>query len=472
MQKQLFIIIIHCTFLIINCSLVGAQSIIDSLKNELEIARDTNKVIILNNLAKEYREVNTDTAMKYATEGLDLGREIDFHRQIALSYHIIGKIYGVQSEYILALECYEKSLEIYKELNYKPGIAACLNSKGILYKRLRQIDKALNLYLKSLKIYDEIGDTSGIVDLSNNIGTIYQVKGILDTALIYYNKSFSINKVLGNKSLIGNYYINIGEIYENQGKYDSAEYFYFESLNIFRELDSKRSLINSNLYLGNYYNHISEYQKAVPYLEIAFNNAQEVGIIELVREAATGLSESYSQLGQDKQELFYLKLSDRINDSLNLTEMEKSIELTEIYNEIERENEIRDLTIRRQKFKFIFSLFALGLTILLVFVLYRNYRIKQKANRLLAEMDQLKSRLFSNISHEFRTPLTLILGPLEEMMEMEKEKKPRRKTVKMMQRNANRLLKLVNQMLDLSKLDAGSMKLELVEGNLIKSLKV
>ncbi len=472
MRKLLFIILIHLTYFIANCTLVGAQSIIDSLKNEFEIANDTNKVIILNNLAKEYRQVSTDTAMKYATEGLDLGKEIGFHRQIALSYHIIGKIYRVQSEYILASECYEKSLEIYKELNYKPGIAACLNSKGILYRRLRQIDKALNFYLRSLKIYDEIGDTSGIVDLSNNIGTIYQKKGILDTALIYYNKSFSINKVLGDKSLIGNYYINIGEIYENQGKYDSAEYYYFKSLNIFKELDNKRSFVYSNLYLGNYYNHISEYQKAVPYLEIAFNNAQEVGIIELVREAATGLSESHSQLGQDKQELFYLKLADRINDSLNLTEMEKSIELTEIYNEIEKENEIRDLNLKRQKLIRNFSMIAFGFAIVLVFVVFRNYRIKNKANKLLAEMDQLKSRLFSNISHEFRTPLTLILGPLEEMLLAEKDKKPTRKAVKMMRRNAKRLLNLVNQMLDLSKLDAGSMKLELVEGDLIKSLKV
>ena len=369
MQKQLFIIIIHCTFLIAFCSLAGAQSKIDSLKNELKIARDTNKVIILNNLAKEYRQVSTDTAMKYATEGLDLGREIGFHRQIALSYHIIGKIYRVQSEYILASECYEKSLEIYNELNYKPGIAACLNSKGILYRRLRQIDKALNFYLRSLKIYDEIGDTSGIVDLSNNIGTIYQEKGILDTALIYYNKSFSINKVLGDKSLIGNYYINIGEIYENQGKYDSAEYYYFKSLNIFKELDNKRSFIYSNLYLGNYYNHISEYQKALPYLIIAFNNAREVGMIAQVGEAATGLSESHSQLGQDKQELFYLKLSNRINDSINLAEMEKSIELTEIYIEIEKENEIQDLNLKRQMLIRNFSMFAFVFALVLIFVI-------------------------------------------------------------------------------------------------------
>jgi len=98
--------------------------------------------------------------------------------------------------------------------------------------------------------------------------------------------------------------------------------------------------------------------------------------------------------------------------------------------------------------------------------------MKNKANKLLAEMDQLKSRLFSNISHEFRSPLTLILGPIEEMLSKTEKIPASRKTVKMMQRNTNRLLNLVNQMLDLSKLDAGSMKLELVEGDLIKSLKV
>ncbi|GAH83412.1 unnamed protein product, partial [marine sediment metagenome] len=119
-----------------------------------------------------------------------------------------------------------------------------------------------------------------------------------------------------------------------------------------------------------------------------------------------------------------------------------------------------------------FSMIAFGLALVLAFVIFRNYRIKNKANKLLAEMDQLKSRLFSNISHEFRTPLTLILGPIEEMLSKTEKKSTSRKAVKMMQRNANRLLNLVNQMLDLSKLDAGSLKLELVEKDIVKFLRV
>jgi len=470
-MRKLLIIIIHLTYFIANCTLVGAQSKIDSLKNVLKIAKDTNKVIILNNLAIEYRKVNTDTAMKYASEGLDMGKKIGFQREIASSYHMIGIIYREQAEYILALEYYEKSHEICKELNYKPGIAGCLNSKGILYSRLGQTDKALNFYIGSLNIYDEIGEKQKMANLSNNIGTIYQKKEILDTALIYYNISLLMNKELGNISEIGYCYINIGEIYENQEKYDSAEYYYFESLKIFEKLEDKRGLVHSNLYIGKYYNSIFEYQKSVPYLKIAFNNAQEVGTIEQIGNAAKGLSESYGQLEQYEQAYYYQALFDSIDHSLNLAELRRDITLKKLY-EIEKENEKRDLNLKRQKLIRNFSMIAFGLALVLAFVIFRNYRIKNKANKLLAEMDQLKSRLFSNISHEFRTPLTLILGPLEEMLSAEKDKKPTRRAVKMMQRNANRLLNLVNQMLDLSKLDAGSLKLELVEDNIVKFLRV
>ncbi len=88
----------------------------------------------------------------------------------------------------------------------------------------------------------------------------------------------------------------------------------------------------------------------------------------------------------------------------------------------------------------------------------------------LKELDSLKSRFFANISHEFRTPLTLILGPLENLRSGRLKDDPD-KQYGMMQRNAHRLLRLINQLLDLSKLEAGKLTLEASYGNLVPFVK-
>jgi signal transduction histidine kinase/DNA-binding response OmpR family regulator len=76
----------------------------------------------------------------------------------------------------------------------------------------------------------------------------------------------------------------------------------------------------------------------------------------------------------------------------------------------------------------------------------------------LKELDHFKSRFFANISHEFRTPLTLILGPVQNLMSSLSREADRRQ-LKMVERNARRLLRLINQILDLSKLEAGKLEL-------------
>jgi len=109
-------------------------------------------------------------------------------------------------------------------------------------------------------------------------------------------------------------------------------------------------------------------------------------------------------------------------------------------------------------------------------IVEKNSELKAKTEQLraqtdqLKELDRMKTRLFANISHEFRTPLTLIKGPIE-LAEESPEKPMPLVNLKMVRRNANRLLRLVNQLLDLSKVDAGSLKAEPSEGNTFKCLR-
>ncbi|MCK5148653.1 hypothetical protein KAR48_18000, partial [bacterium] len=111
-----------------------------------------------------------------------------------------------------------------------------------------------------------------------------------------------------------------------------------------------------------------------------------------------------------------------------------------------------------------YGVLALGLLILI----WRNqvrrihlqhaFQMKQSEAERLNEIDEMKSRFLTNISHEFRTPLTLILGLADFWLKSAKDERLI-SDLRSMKKNGKRLLKLVNQLLDLSKIDAGTLKL-------------
>jgi signal transduction histidine kinase/DNA-binding response OmpR family regulator/ligand-binding sensor domain-containing protein len=101
----------------------------------------------------------------------------------------------------------------------------------------------------------------------------------------------------------------------------------------------------------------------------------------------------------------------------------------------------------------------------------RTIELEQK-NRQLAETDRLKTHFFTDISHEIRTPLSLIIGPLENILNEELLSARLRGMIEIMRRNAQRLMNLVNQLLDISRLDAGKMKINLTKDNIVKYLRI
>ncbi len=127
------------------------------------------------------------------------------------------------------------------------------------------------------------------------------------------------------------------------------------------------------------------------------------------------------------------------------------------------------------------ALFLYGLAILGVLLWYRNNLLVQerlKSNlkvehmelEKMQELNQLRSRFFANISHEFRTPLTLILDPIRAMIEG-RNRGDAKSQLQVAVRSGERLLRLVNQLLDLSKLGSGGIQLELYKINLAHFLK-
>ncbi|HSO86397.1 MAG TPA: two-component regulator propeller domain-containing protein [Draconibacterium sp.] len=128
-----------------------------------------------------------------------------------------------------------------------------------------------------------------------------------------------------------------------------------------------------------------------------------------------------------------------------------------------------------------FAYVLFGLVLIILIYLIRRYemnrirlsnqlKIEKISTETLKQLDQLKSQFFANISHEFRTPLTLILGQIESVMSSLADLKQKAK-LQVANRNARRLLTLINQLLDLSKLESGNMELNATQQNLVSFLK-
>lgn len=126
--------------------------------------------------------------------------------------------------------------------------------------------------------------------------------------------------------------------------------------------------------------------------------------------------------------------------------------------------------------------FLLVLTLIYSYIRYRTARLRREKimlenevekqtteirqqNKQIIEIEQLKTRFFTNISHEFRTLITLIKGPVEDVLQDSKTSRSNRVSLEVVRRNAHRLMKLVDQLLDISKIDTGSMNLILVNAN-------
>jgi signal transduction histidine kinase/streptogramin lyase len=125
----------------------------------------------------------------------------------------------------------------------------------------------------------------------------------------------------------------------------------------------------------------------------------------------------------------------------------------------------------------LYALFVLGLLIWARQNIISRERLRNELNleqlerAKVQEINQVKTRFFANISHEFKTPLTLIMSPLQVLINKTKTDSEEGKSYDLIRRNAERLYRLINQILDLSMMDAGAIKLQTTENDLSSFLR-
>jgi len=431
-----------------------------------------NDSVLLTEIKNSLDSVDNDKAIIYWKTLIEFCKKTNRYYGTGYCNFNMGILLGYEGDYFESLLAYKESIKNYEIIKNSTGLARVYNGLGILYDDLNKKDLALSNYYKSAELFKNMNN-SNYARIYLNIGGILVEMDSLQMAKTYLGKSKSILLAEKDSSYLVHCFINLSEVFLAEKEIDSAGYYLLKSYEFSRGDVDIIDKFFALYHLGEFHLNSGDISKAKPLLTEAYNlveNENDKNSIPLEdrANAVKCLSELYEKM--ENYENAYSLLTEYLKYDNAAKRDKTNLEISRMAFK-EQENKTKQ-EINRRLWTMYISIAGLLASLLLLFSFYRSYKHKKEANRLLTEMDELKNRLYSNITHELRTPLTLILGPLEQMLSSEKEKTPSRKQVKMMRKNANSLLSLVNQMLDLSKIDAKNMKLELVEDDINKFLRI
>jgi len=411
------------------------------------------------NKALEYQNKN----LKFSIENKD-----DF--SIAGAYNSLGIIYTDMGEYSKAMENYTLASIKNKELGNINDYSTTLANIGLIHGKLENYESAKLYFKRSDSIFKQLNDQSGRAFVLKSLGIIYKNTGEFEKAFEANKQALANYGLIGNKAQMVEIYFSLGSLQSLRNIPSEAFFYYQEALKIAKEIETPYSIAYGYQVIGDSYiasNDLSNAKKSLlQAIKITSSNNYRLIEMDVYQSLATLYSkegdfkkafESKTKYALLKDSLYTIEKRDFAND------IEAKYQNKQKVNEIEQlksKNELIELQKKNQRNLLLGGLSFTSLIGLFFFIQYKN---RKKINRKLKELDTSKSNFFVNVSHEFRTPLTLILGPINKLLKKENLNTEDRSNLEMMQRNSNRLLSLVDELLDISKIEDGRFKLKILK---------
>ena len=450
-----------------------------------------------------YRNAKYDSAIHYFQTALSLSDKTEYLDERMFSTYWLGSSYRSKSDYTSAEKYLEQCLHLSIKNQNFASVAQTYMGLGILHYLQSQYENALKFYLKADSTYgDEISMLHG--DVLQNIAIVYHALDQVAGEKENLDKALQMYKAINDEYGINNVLIRLGNIAEEAGEYDKSLEYLVTAIPYFQKTKNTTKLAEIYQEVGyiylikkqystalKYFNQaedqgaadpvtergitlgkglaltqLGQLNRAYQYLSRADSLANDAGKLNYKQRVLKGFAEYYKQTGNIEKVYQSLTRANQLLDSLTdikidetLHEVEARYQNTKKQQEIEllaAQNELQEQQKSEQLTIFLIILAALVVVLLaLVFL----YKAKQKANRKLKEADQMKSTFLTNISHEFRTPLHLISGPVEHQLANTSIPDEQKRELEMIQRNSKQLLSLVDQLLELAKLESGSYQL-------------
>ena len=421
-----------------------------------------------------------EEAMEVLEKSLRIFSKLEENDMIADVKKEIGFLYKLQSNYPLAIEYLLEALTLAVETKNKNSEAQILNYIAGIHKEQKQYNKALDYYNEALDIVEELQINAGISACLTNLAAVYTNLGDLEKALEMNERSLDLKIQMEDVLGEGRVLVNLGSLNYKLKKFTKAKEHFTEALILAGKVGDKKMRSEAIYGLAQSAYGQDNYEDSIDLANSLLNEFDPYEDLELSIALNKLLYKAYGKLGNYnlafEKGISCQTLSDSLysqNMLIVTNDLEAKYQNEQKNSEIallasEKELQTLQLAQRRNE-RNVIIVFAI-MILLLAVLIYNQYRIKQRSNLELKELDELKSNFFANISHEFRTPLTLIKGPIDRL-DQDPDEHLEKEEIKMIRRNTNKVLDLVNQLLELSRIDKGKLQLKPTEGDIFKCLR-
>ena len=416
----------------------------------------------------------------------------------------LGRVYREANFFIKAIDCHTRELKLAEQLRDTIAAVQALNNIGTNFRRMGILDEAIDYHYRGLHLCEEfslkndstarknrvislngignicltLGDTETADSVFNaalegekrlgshlgqainyaNLGSLYERNGQIDSAWTFYRRSMEQNRLAKSDLGISLCYTHFGRLNEKQGKTAEAIAEYRKAYEIMAPSDDRWHTMEPCLALAEIYIKMGDDATAMQYLDTADRLAHDLHSLEHQSQIARLYYDIYNRRGDSRQALHFYKIYNELGDSvssekniIHMQNMRVRYEHEQHRAEIESVNEQYRTERTLKRLSFAAGMLAIILAAVIVSFMLYALRARKRKQEVQHQLDEMRLSFFTNITYEFRTPLTVILGYSRMMEEGKVPMGDITRVANMVSRQGSRLLSLINQLLDIQK---------------------
>ncbi len=463
---------------------------------------------------------NLDSAEYYCLKSINLIESNELDLELHYLYNGLGLVYRIQGKYYESLLYLNKAIKIAKEKEYIGDYIVYLSNLVGLQYELNDLEKAKETANHGLEAIKDTSDRNAIM-FYYSLSNIYYLQDNIEKSIEYAQKTIDLAKKYNLKNDEFSAKLNLANCYNSLGDYHRTEVIVDEVLPYFLSIEDAGNYNDAYVLLAESAVHQGNYNKALKYIELVYQWAIENGSFTALENSTNILSKIYSEQHDYQKAYDFLKIYVSAKDSIyqsNLSDemtrfsMNLKLEKLEAANELERRE--REAGKKRMVIVLVLGGVIITLAIILIIVLitrnqYRNRQntaLKEKnmkihkqkmqieynkleietqhkkllgykdyleelveskttelreAKESAEESDNLKTEFLSNIKHEVRTPLNVIINAANMIVSGEYAECDKKGFIDMIIRNSDRLIDTVENIELLSSLQTNNINIEI-----------